>query len=156
LMMTNFPDIPTDPEKKLIINNESGESVPVQEQELLKLLEITEQNESVRFKEIELVYVDEDEIVRINHEFLDRDYITDIITFRYDEDDQAIEGTLYCCAPRIAEQSTEFKDDPKTEFLRVFVHGLIHLAGHNDQTPSEKKKMTDLEDQYLNALKESL
>jgi len=155
-MMTNFPDIPTDPEKKLIINNESGESVPVQEQELLKLLEITEQNESVRFKEIELVYVDEDEIVRINHEFLDRDYITDIITFRYDEDDQAIEGTLYCCAPRIAEQSTEFKDDPKTEFLRVFVHGLIHLAGHNDQTPSEKKKMTDLEDQYLNALKESL
>jgi len=155
-MMTNFPDIPTEPEKKLIINNESGESVPVQEQELLKLLEITEQNESVRFKEIELVYVDEDEIVRINHEFLDRDYITDIITFRYDEDDQAIEGTLYCCAPRIAEQSTEFKDDPKTEFLRVFVHGLIHLAGHNDQTPSEKKKMTDLEDQYLNALKESL
>jgi len=155
-MMTNFPDIPTDPEKKLIINNESGESVPVQEQELLKLLEITEQNESVRFKEIELVYVDEDEIVRINHEFLDRDYITDIITFRYDEDDQAIEGTLYCCAPRIAEQSTEFKDDPKTEFLRVFVHGLIHLAGHNDQTPSEKKKMTDLEDQYLNTLKESL
>jgi len=130
--------------------------VPVQEQELLKLLEITEQNESVRFKEIELVYVDEDEIVRINHEFLDRDYITDIITFRYDEDDQAIEGTLYCCAPRIAEQSTEFKDDPKTEFLRVFVHGLIHLAGHNDQTPSEKKKMTDLEDQYLNTLKESL
>jgi len=155
-MMTNFPDIPTDPEKKLIINNESGESVPVQEQELLKLLEITEQNESVRFKEIELVYVDEDEIVRINHEFLDRDYITDIITFRYDDNDQAIEGTLYCCAPRIAEQSTEFKDDPKTEFLRVFVHGLIHLAGHNDQTPSEKKKMTDLEDQYLNALKESL
>jgi len=155
-MMTNFPDIPTEPEKKLIINNESGESVPVQEQELLHLIEITENNEQVRFKEIELVYVDEDEIVRINHEFLDRDYITDIITFRYDEDNQAVEGTLYCCAPRITEQSAEFKDDPKTEFLRVFVHGLIHLAGHDDQTPDEKKQMTDLEDQYLNALKQSL
>lgn len=154
--MTNFPDIPTEPENKLIINNESGESVPVEEQELLKLIEITEKNEDVRFKEIELVYVDEDEIVRINHEFLDRDYITDIITFRYDEDDQAIEGTLYCCAPRISEQSVEFNDDPKTEFLRVFVHGLIHLAGHDDQTPKEKKQMTDLEDQYLNALKQSM
>jgi len=155
-MMTNFPDIPTEPEKKLIINNESGESVPVQEQELLDLIEITENNEQVRFKEIELVYVDEDEIVRINHEFLDRDYITDIITFRYDEDNQAVEGTLYCCAQCITEQSAEFKDDPKTEFLRVFVHGLIHLAGHDDQTPDEKKQMTDLEDQYLNALKQSL
>ena len=130
--------------------------MPVQEQELLDLIEITENNEQVRFKEIELVYVDEDEIVRINHEFLDRDYITDIITFRYDEDNQAVEGTLYCCAQRITEQSAEFKDDPKTEFLRVFVHGLIHLAGHDDQTPDEKKQMTDLEDQYLNALKQSL
>ena len=155
-MMTNFPDIPTEPENKLILNNESGESVPVQEQELLKLIDIAEQSESVRFKEIELVYVDEDEIVRINHEFLDRDYITDIITFRYDDNDQAIEGTLYCCAPRIAEQSAEFEDDPNTEFLRVFVHGLIHLAGHNDQTPDDKKQMTDLEDQYLNALKQSM
>ena len=130
--------------------------MPVQEQELLKLIDIAEQSESVRFKEIELVYVDEDEIVRINHEFLDRDYITDIITFRYDDNDQAIEGTLYCCAPRIAEQSAEFEDDLNTEFLRVFVHGLIHLAGHNDQTPDDKKQMTDLEDQYLNALKQSM
>ena len=155
-MMTNFPDIPTEPEKKLIINNESGESVPVKERELLKLAEITEKNEAVRFKEIELVYVDEDEIVRINREFLDRDYVTDIITFRYDEDDQAIEGTLYCCAPRIAEQSAEFDNSMKTEFLRVFVHGLIHLAGYNDQTPKEKKQMTELEDRYLEALKELL
>jgi rRNA maturation RNase YbeY len=151
--MMNFPEIPAEPNKKLVINNESGESVPVDEQELLKLIDITEQNENVHFREIELVYVDEDEIVRINHEFLDRDYITDIITFRYDEDDQAIEGTLYCCAPRIIEQSADFEDDPKTEFLRVFVHGLIHLAGHDDQTPEDKKQMTDLEDQYLNALK---
>ncbi len=156
-MMTNFPDIPSEPENKLIINNESGESVPVEEQELLKLIGITEKNEGVLYKEIELVYVDEDEIVRINHEFLDRDYVTDIITFRYDEEnDRAIEGTLYCCAPRIAEQSAEFDDNVKTEFLRVFVHGLIHLAGHNDQTPKEKKLMTKLENQYLEALNKSL
>lgn len=154
--MTNFPDIPSEPNKKLILNNESGESVPVEEKELLKLIKITEKNEAVQFKEIELVYVDENEIVRINLEFLDRDYITDIITFRYDEDDdQAIEGTLYCCAPRIAEQSAEFDDNMKTEFLRVFVHGLIHLAGHDDQTPKEKQLMRDLEDQYLQALKNS-
>ncbi|WP_083750212.1 rRNA maturation RNase YbeY [Rhodohalobacter halophilus] len=154
--MTNFPDIPTEPNDQLIINNESGESVPVEESELLKLITIVEKSEDVRYKEIELVYVDEEEIVKINHEFLDRDYITDIITFRHDENDsQAIEGTLYCCAPRIAEQSAEFDDNMKTEFLRVFVHGLIHLAGHDDQTPKEKQLMTDLEDQYLEALKNS-
>jgi len=155
--MTNFPDIPAEPNEKLILNNESGESVPVEKKELLKLIEITEKNEAVQFKKIELVYVDEDEIVRINLEFLDHDYITDIITFRYDEDDdQAIEGTLYCCAPRIAEQSAEFDNNLKTEFLRVFVHGLIHLAGHDDQTPKEKQHMTKLEDQYLEALNKSL
>lgn len=152
-MMTNFPDIPTEPEDKLIINNESGEAVPVEEQVLLKLINITEEKETIRYKEIELVYVDEKEIVRINKEFLDRDYVTDIITFRYDENNpDAIEGTLYCCAPRIAEQSAEFDNDLKTEYLRVFVHGLIHLAGYDDQTTKEKELMTEKEDQYLEAL----
>ncbi len=155
--MTNFPDLPSQTDSRLTLNNESGITLPIRESELLKLMEITEKNESIRFQEIELVYVDEEEIVRINSEFLDRKYVTDIITFRYDESSpKAIEGTLYCCAPRISEQSIEFETDLKTEFLRVFVHGLIHLAGYNDQTPKEKDQMTKLENQFLDALEHTL
>jgi len=109
----------------------------------------TEENCSFSF--VEVVYVDEQEIVRINQEHLDRDYVTDIITFRYDDqaNNQEIEGTMFCCAPRIAEQAKEFGEPSEREFMRIYIHGLLHLAGYEDQTDEQKQQMTAKEDTYL-------
>jgi rRNA maturation RNase YbeY len=95
--------------------------------------------------------VDEDEIVRINKDHLDRDYVTDIITFRYDEpeDKEQIEGTMFCCAPRITEQAKEFNESPKREFLRIYIHGLLHLIGYEDKSDEQKKLMTGKENTYM-------
>ncbi len=153
-MMKTFPDSPgSENTEKLTLINTSGIEIPVHDRVFMKLLSITEKGENVTFREIETAFVDEEEIVRVNIEFLDRDYVTDIITFRYDEGDpDAIEGTLYCCAPRIMEQSSEFDSLPEEEFLRVFVHGLLHLAGHEDATDAQKQAMTALENRYLKQL----
>lgn len=152
--MKNFPDLPVDDrEGKLSLTNTSGLTLPVDETDLYRLLETVEREEDVTFRHVELVYVDENEIIDVNQKHLGKNYVTDTISFRYDEENnQAIEGTLYGCAPRIEEQSKEFDTDPATEFYRVFVHGLLHLAGYNDQTDAEKKNMTDLENRYLAAL----
>lgn len=135
----------------LQIFNTSGLDLPFKNDEAAFLLDLISKDQKSIFSFVELVYVDEAEISRINKEFLERDYVTDIISFRYDEDEsnQEIEGTLYCCAQRIAEQAKEFADSEKQEFLRVFVHGLIHLLGYDDQTPEEKSEMTRLENKYL-------
>jgi len=153
--MKTFPDIPGfDSGQPLALSNSSNTSVPVKEKELQKLIRFIEEKENINFNRVELVYVEENEITDINGEYLGRDYVTDIITFRYDEDssNQNIEGTLFCCAPRIAEQSEEFDTPQQTEFYRVFVHGLLHLCGYNDQTLEEKETMTDLENHYLEKL----
>lgn len=151
LMMKTFPELPSESGANgLSIFNPSGFSLPFSKQELLDIIGTIETSETIRFKQIELVYVDEENILKINKTHLNRDYVTDIISFRYDEEnDQAIEGTLFCCAPRIQEQSTEFGTDTQSEFLRVFVHGLLHLAGYDDQTEKQKLQMRDLEDKYL-------
>lgn len=143
---------------ELFNNSETG--VPVSRKQLLPFLEALCEGESVEFSLLELVYVDEQEIVRINKEFLDRDYITDIITFRYDETEAddintSIEGTLYCCAQRITEQASEFKTEPKEEFCRIFIHGLLHLCGYEDQDEESKATMTRLENHYLSAASEN-
>lgn len=138
----------------LQIFNTSGLELPFKYDEAVFLLDLVSKDQNCIFSFVELVYVDESEIIRINTEYLYRDYVTDIISFRYDEDqsNQEIEGTLYCCAQRIAEQSKEFADSEKQEFLRVFAHGLIHLLGYDDQTPEEKSEMTRLENKYLSFL----
>lgn len=152
-MMATFPDIPFPPDTpKLTISNPSGDSIPLAKTELEALLTIFEEQENVRFSEVELVYVDEVHIKEINTEYLDRDYVTDIISFRYDEDtgNQSIEGTLFCCAPRIKEQSKEAGTTVKSEFYRIFVHGLLHLSGYDDQSKTDKDAMTQRENHYLN------
>ncbi|MDX1591176.1 MAG: rRNA maturation RNase YbeY [Balneolaceae bacterium] len=152
-MMKTFPDSADLFSGELFsMTNESGVDIPVDESSFEKLMQIVESNENVRFRSIELVYVDEEEILRINNEYLNHNYVTDIITFGYGEESEPIEGTLFCCAPRIEEQSREFDTSPADEFLRVFVHGLIHLAGYNDETEPEKAVMTRLENRYLELL----
>lgn len=154
-MKMMFPD-PDSSDKlpELAVYNPSGHSLPFRSELIPKLLHFIESGENAAFSSLEIVFVDEDEIVRINTEYLERDYVTDIISFRYDEDESnsAIEGTLYCCAPRIEEQSREHKTKSEEEFLRVVAHGLLHLTGYNDQTEPDKKKMTELEDKYLKAV----
>lgn len=135
----------------LQIFNPSGASLPIEEKVLQNTVKTIEKRETVQFALLEVVYVDEEEIVRINQAHLDRDYITDIITFRYNEevDNSEIEGTLFCCAPRIREQAEEYGSEPEEEFHRIFIHGLLHLIGYDDQTPGGKREMTALEERYL-------
>lgn len=152
-MMETFPDIPhNENQPKLTLSNPAEANLPVEESDLEKLMNRIEKEENVLYQSVELVYVDEDYIVEINREYLNREYVTDIISFRYDEDtsDRVIEGTLFCCAARITEQCGEANTTPRNEFYRVFVHGLLHLAGYNDQSEKEKETMTRLENHYLN------
>lgn len=130
--------------------NPSGFILPFELSLPEKIRELIENQEGIRFRHLEVVYVDEHEIQQINFQYLEEDYITDIISFRYDENkDDAIEGTLYCCAPRIAEQAAEYGTDQQEEFLRVFIHGLLHLSGYHDDTPEKRHKMSKREDHYL-------
>jgi len=117
------------------------------------VLSLVSEKEKRSFEFVEVVFVNENEIISVNKKFLDRDYVTDIISFHYTEEENAsIEGTLYCCAPRIQEQADELNQPHKTEFFRIFIHGLLHLIGYEDQTPEEKLEMRNKEDFYLNLL----
>jgi len=151
LMMKNFPDIPNQTNEPVFtISNVSNIEIPFQKKQFESILSAIEIRENVRFQEIELVFVDEKKIVQINQEYLSRDYITDIITFRYDDiDNRAIEGTLFCCSQRIKEQSQELGVDENLEYLRIFAHGLLHLAGYDDQTADQKEIMTRKENEIL-------
>jgi rRNA maturation RNase YbeY len=136
------------------IFNQSATPLPLSQSDYEKIIKEVSRKEDISFKFIEVVYVDEEEIISINKEHLDRDYITDIITFRYSTstDFQYIEGTLFCCAPRIVEQAKEFNENIVQEFKRIFIHGLLHLAGYDDQSDEEKETMTAKENFYLSEL----
>jgi probable rRNA maturation factor len=130
--------------------NTTTEYLPIDQAQLQRLAHITGDLRKVAFEMVEVVYVDADTIVEINKTYLERDYVTDIITFRLDEGDNlAIEGTIYCCVPRIKEQASELNQDEITEFTRIAAHGFLHLSGMDDQDSDTKAAMTTAEDEIL-------
>ena len=139
---------------KLLLHNEKNLEIHLDFELAEKALSSVEENEECHFQFVEVAFVDEQEIVEVNEQYLGKNYITDIITFRYDEDETrgAVEATLFCCAPRIIEQAEELSETKEREFLRIFIHGLLHLAGYNDQTKEEEKTIRNRENFYLNEI----
>ena len=95
-------------------------------------------------------FVKDDEMLRVNKENLGHDTYTDIITFDYEEDTDIEHNEVLISWDRVLDNAKTFKKSIKNELHRVCIHGLLHLAGHNDRSNKEKQKMRALEDKYLN------
>jgi len=105
-------------------------------------------NENRKLGDIQYIFCSDDYLLKINKKFLNHDYLTDIVTFDYDEKD-IISGDIYISIDRIKENAGIFKVDFNNELLRVIIHGILHLIGYNDKSDSEKKIMREKENYYL-------
>lgn len=95
------------------------------------------------------MFCSDEYLLEINKEYLDHDYFTDIITFDNSEEDNQLEGDIYISVDRVRENAATFHTDFDTEMRRVLIHGLLHLAGHDDTSEALKTAMRAKEDEYL-------
>lgn len=139
------------PPSSITLFNETTASLPVDSSTFQSLVELVKKGEGCTFHLLEAVVVTEERIREINRQYLDHNYTTDIITFRYDENKEPvdIEGTLFCCWSRIREQAKEYDEHPEREFQRVLIHGLLHLVGYEDRTEKNRSVMKARESHYL-------
>ena len=104
--------------------------------------------ENKRAGVINIIFCSDEYLLKINKEYLNHDYYTDIITFDYVEDDK-ISGDLFISLERISENANTFDVNFIDEFKRVIYHGILHLLGYGDKTAEEKNQMRKKEDFYL-------
>ena len=98
--------------------------------------------------QINIVLTSDNNVLELNKKYLSRNYLTDIITFDYTEN-QVIAGDLFISVTRVRENSEKFDVTFKKELKRVIVHGVLHLLGYGDSTQKEKSLMRQMEDRYL-------
>lgn len=101
--------------------------------------------------EINYIFCDDEYLLRVNKDFLNHDYYTDIITFDYVKG-KTISGDIFVSLPRIFENATNLSNDFNVELHRVLAHGVLHLIGYKDKTDEEITEMRNKEDFYLNIL----
>ena len=85
------------------------------------------------------------ELQRLNVEFLQKDYATDVLSFPMVGD--AIElGEMAISAQRARLQGLEFRHSVESEISILMLHGLLHLLGFDHET--DRGKMRRVEDQW--------
>lgn len=98
--------------------------------------------------DLSFIFCDDLYLIEINKQYLNHDYFTDIVTFDYC-DGNNISGDMFISIDRIKENSNIFNSSLNEEFLRVMVHGILHLLGFKDHDDSEKRDMKIIEDNCL-------
>ena len=105
--------------------------------------------------DISYIFCSDEEILKVNQQYLNHDFYTDIITFDYSEGD-IISGDMFISLETVKTNSEQYKTDYDEELLRVMIHGILHLCGYGDKTSIEKKQMRKKEEEALDLIKTML
>ncbi len=97
---------------------------------------------------VNYLFCDDEEILRVNREFLRHDYFTDIITFDYSHKDR-IGGDIFISLDTVASNARDLGQEYGVDLLRVIAHGVLHLCGINDKGPGEREIMEGAENAAL-------
>jgi probable rRNA maturation factor len=90
---------------------------------------------------LEVALVDDETSDQVHRDFMDIPGATDVITFHHGE---IVIGT------EVAErQAAEYGEPLGREILRYLVHGLLHLAGHEDTETAERAAMEAIQEQIV-------
>lgn len=109
---------------------------------------------------ISLTLVDEATSLDINKKFRNKDYVADVISFAYldDEKEETGEvldlGELILCPDKILERAKEVDNDFDEEMIYLYIHGLLHLLGYDHvNDPEEAKIMYNKQDELFDIYK---
>lgn len=130
-----------------VFNSSKRRKLPIKK--VSQYLENVLLGEKISKAVINVIYVNNDEILRLNQSFLSHDYLTDVITFSLLEDGEGIDGEVYICVDVAEEQSKTYNVSLSNELFRLAIHGTLHLCGYDDNTEKNKSKMRELENLYL-------
>lgn len=100
---------------------------------------------------ISITIVDNPTIHRLNREYLQHDYPTDVISFAL-ETNPTIEGEIIASGEMACQMAIECGWDASNELLLYVVHGLLHLCGYDDLTPEDQAVMRQREREILGLL----
>lgn len=119
---------------------------------------------------VELIFVPEEEIRRLNRETRAVDKVTDVLSYPtlddikgqpifgedypYDVDENGVLllGSIVICQQRAKEQANEYGHSYERELHYLLVHGIMHCLGYDHMTDDEKAEMREKEELILGKL----
>jgi len=102
---------------------------------------VDEENSLAHLATLEVALVDDETSARVHMDFMEIPGPTDVITFHH--------GEIVIGAEVALRQAEEYGEPFGREILRYFVHGLLHLAGHEDAGETGRKAMETAQEEIV-------
>ena len=106
---------------------------------------------------VDVIVVDDRYIQKINRDFRGFDRATDVISFSYLNDDEPragdddLAGEIYVSHETLEREANAQGVDVKNLFLRVGVHGMLHILGFEHDSDAGLERMENEERRLLSA-----
>ncbi|XCC45300.1 MAG: rRNA maturation RNase YbeY [Candidatus Shikimatogenerans sp. Ttur] len=119
---------------------------------IIKLIKFIIKNENIlNHYKLNFILCDNKYILYLNRKYLNHNYYTDIITFNYTDIkiNKYIISDIYISISQLLKNSKYYNCSYFIEFIRVLIHGVLHLLGYNDNNNYERKFIIYKENFYI-------
>lgn len=124
-------------------------AVSLDVRQLRRAAEETLLHEQVVRAEISIALVGDPEIWRVNKQFLNHDYPTDVVSFLLEVTGKTLCGEIVIGVEYARREAAVYRWPVQHEVILYLVHGLLHLCGYDDLSPKEKRIMRRRENAIL-------
>jgi probable rRNA maturation factor len=118
--------------------------------ETIHLVRSVLQGEKHSDAEINVIFNDDRQMMKLNATFLEHRYPTDVISFCLtDSNASGVTGEVYVNIDQAKRQAAEYNVTLSNELARLTIHGVLHLLGYDDGSQRDRAVMKSMENRYL-------
>jgi rRNA maturation RNase YbeY len=110
-----------------------------------------------RRAELSVVFLSGPAMRRLNRKALGHDHVTDVLTFDLtgagcSSSVKMLEAEIYICPDEARRNARAYGEPFSAEIIRYVAHGLLHLCGFRDRSPSQQARMRRHEEALISAV----
>lgn len=122
---------------------------------LYDVLDAALKHEKVKNAIFSVVFMEDEEIHKMNKEYRGVDRVTDVISFAFEDNNDLVYndirmlGDIFICIPQMKRQASEYGHSEKRELAFLAVHGILHLLGYDHMNEEDEHVMFELQELIL-------
>ncbi len=141
----------------LTLTTSLGLRSPISKKRLEILYAVAARRIPVLKRGVDVAIISSLEIKRLNKKYRGKNKPTDVLSFSYVHHKDklgsppafSLAGQMYIAPEVVRLQAQRFNVSAKVEFVRMFVHGLLHCAGLDHQSLHDARKMFFLQESIV-------
>lgn len=133
---------------KINLHNQTSEDIKEMKKLLKKVFRPIKNK-----KNMQIVFVSQEEIRELNKQFRNIDKSTDVLSFPNDDEFDSSIGDIFISIEQARLQASDYGHSFEREIGFLAVHGYLHLLGFDHQTKSEEEFMVLAQEKILKKAK---